>query len=203
MESAGKDPDLLGDPPARRVHHIKEGDFEPGGLLLDADDLLNRLLAPRPRLDGVVVGHDADGAATHATDTGDDAVGRCVGLLRAREQPVFLEVTPGIEQALEPLADEELALGLELVAILDVPLLDAGPFLLVALLARAHGRCVGLALAHTMMISTPSACLGPPMTAGFPDAAWMLVFSSARPLRSSRTRNLTVFPLTPSGVTSS
>src|SRR5207253_8493530 len=49
--TAGEDADLLGDPAARGVDQIEERDPEPGRSLLDADDLLHRLLAPGAGLD--------------------------------------------------------------------------------------------------------------------------------------------------------
>src|SRR5262249_21157562 len=74
---------------------------------------------------GEIVGHHADGPAEDRADSGDDAVGRRLGLAGAGEEPVLLELGPGVEQKIEPVADEELALGSELVAVLDVPLTDA------------------------------------------------------------------------------
>jgi hypothetical protein len=138
VEPAREDLDLLGDAPAGRVDHIEEGDPEPGRLFLDAHDLLDRLLAPRAGLDRVVVGHDADGTGPDRADAGDNAVGGRVGLDIASEQPVLLELGAGIEEELEPVAHEELALGPKLVAVAGVALLDPGAFLAVALLARAH-----------------------------------------------------------------
>jgi hypothetical protein len=77
--------------------------------------------------------------AAHASDAGDDPVGRRVGFLVAGEQPVLLQRGTGIQQQLEPVADEELALGAELVAVPRVALLDARAFLEVAFLTLAHG----------------------------------------------------------------
>src|SRR6266545_3104050 len=140
VEPARKDLDLLGDAPAGGVHHIKEGHAEPCGLLLNTHDLLDRLLAPRARLDRVVVRHDADRPAADPPAPGDPAIGGGVGLGRAGEQPVLLELGAGVEQELQSIADEELAFLAELVAILRVALLDPGSLPAVALLARAHGR---------------------------------------------------------------
>src|SRR5207247_5916498 len=106
---------------------------------LDADDLLDRLLAPGAVLDRVIVGHDAHRPPSHRAHAGHDAVGRGVGLLVAREEEVLLELRAGIEQQLQPVPDEELAFLLQLLAILDVPLLDAGALLEVPLLAHALG----------------------------------------------------------------
>ena len=132
MEATGEDLDLLGDAAAGGVDEIEHRHAEPGGLLLDAHDLEHGLLAPGSRLDRVVVGHDAHGAAAHAADAGHDAVGRRVGLLVAGEQPVLLELAAGIEEELEAVADEELALGAQLVAVAGVALLDARALLMVA-----------------------------------------------------------------------
>ena len=63
------------------------------------------------------------GAAADRAHAGDDAVGGRVGLLAAREEQVLLELGAGIEEEPEAVADEELALRPELVAVLDVPLL--------------------------------------------------------------------------------
>src|SRR5437899_12668744 len=79
------------------------------GPFLDAHDLLHGLLAPRAGLHRVVIGHDADGAAADSPDPRDDAVGRCVGLLGAREEPVLLELGAGVEEELQSVPDEELA----------------------------------------------------------------------------------------------
>ena len=71
-------------------------------------------------------------------DAGDDAVGRRIGLLVAREEEVLLELGSRVEEELQAVADEELALVLQLVPVLDVALLDAGALAEVALLS--HGR---------------------------------------------------------------
>src|SRR4029453_783068 len=163
----------------------------PGRLFLDAHDLLDRLLAPRAGLDRVVVGHDADGTASDRADAGDNAVGGRVGLDIAGEQPVLLELGAGIEEELEPVAHEELALGPKLVAVAGVALLDPGAFLAVALLARAH------------RVVAPIPAWGPPITAGLFDCAWMCVETSARLPRMRRTLKLTAPPFTLCGVTSS
>jgi hypothetical protein len=137
----GEDLDLLRDPPTGGVDQIDERDLQALGALRNADDLLDGFLAPRPRLHRVVVGHDADGAAAHRAHAGDDAVGGRVRLLVSGEQEVFLELGAGIEQEAETVADEELALVLQLVAVLEVALLDAGPLAEVALLGhRALSR---------------------------------------------------------------
>src|SRR4029077_3030531 len=132
--------DLFGDASAGSVHQIDEGYPQPRGLLLDSNDLLDGLFAPRASLDRVVVGHDAYGTPADHADTGDDAVGRCIGLVGAREEPVFLELGARIEQELESIADEELSFLAELVAVLRVTLLDPRALLEVAFFARAHRR---------------------------------------------------------------
>src|SRR3989441_10599080 len=128
--------------PARGVDEVEHRDAQPRGLLLDADDLEHRLLAPRAGLDHVVVGHDADGLAADLADSGDDAVGRRVRFLVAREEPVLLELGARVEEQLETIADEHLAFGPELVAVLRVALLDAGALGVIALFALAHGAIV-------------------------------------------------------------
>jgi hypothetical protein len=54
-----------------------------------------------------------------------------------------------------------------------------------------------------MMMSVPEPCLGPPITAGLPDCAWMFVESSVTDPRASRTLKVTAPPFTLCGVTSS
>jgi hypothetical protein len=119
-----EDLDLLRDAPARGVHHVDEGNLQALRALLDADDLLYRLLAPGSRLDGVVVGHHADGAAADRAHARHHAVGGRVRLLVAGEEEVLLELGAGVEQESEAVADEELPLFLQLVAVLEVTLLD-------------------------------------------------------------------------------
>jgi hypothetical protein len=140
---AREDLDLLGDAPARRVHEVDQGHLQPLGALLDAHDLLDGLLAPGARLHRVVVGHDAHRAAADRSHPGDDAVGGGIHLLVAREEEVLLELGAGIQKKLQTVADEELAFVPELLAVLDVALLDAGAFLPVALLAHAGSRARG------------------------------------------------------------
>ncbi len=140
VEATREDLDLLRDAPARRVHEVDHRHLQPLGALLDAHDLLDGLLAPRARLHGVVVGHHAHRAAADRAHPGDHAVGGGVRLLVAREEEILLELGAGIQEQLQAVADEELAFVLELLAVLDVALLDAGPFLPVALLAHAGLR---------------------------------------------------------------
>src|SRR5262249_55032380 len=140
VEAPGEDLDLLGDPAAGGVDQVEHRHAQPRGLLLDAHDLQHRLLAPRAGLDGVVVGHDADGAAAHAAHAGDDAIGRRVGLVGAREQPLLLQLGAGVQQELQSIPHEQLALGFQLVAVLGVALLDARAFGVVAIFTLAHGE---------------------------------------------------------------
>src|SRR4026208_1079574 len=109
----------------RAFDRVDERDLQPLSPLLDPHDLLDRLLAPRSGLHRVVVGHDRHGAAAHRPHPGDHAVGGRVRLLVAREEEVFLGFGPRVEEQLQAIANEELAFLLELVAVLDVPLLDA------------------------------------------------------------------------------
>src|SRR2546422_492294 len=175
VEASREDLDLLGDATARGVDEVEHRHPQPRGLLLDAHDLEHGLLAPRARLDRVVVGHDADGLAADLADAGDHAVGRRVGLLVAREEPVLLELAARIEQQLQPIAHEHLALGLELVAVLDVPLLDARPLGVIALFALAHGALIVRGFVRrgsaprTRRAAAPSA--GPPAARGSPPVA--------------------------------
>ena len=63
-----------------------------------------------------------------------------IRFLRASEEPVLLERGAGVEQELQAVADEELALLAQLVPVLDVALLDARPLGEVALFAHGRGR---------------------------------------------------------------
>ena len=144
--AAREDADLLRDAGAGRIDEVDERDPEARRLLLDADDLLDGLLAPRARLHREVVGHDADRPPEDRPDARDDAVGRRLRLLGAGEEPVLLELGAGIEQEAQAVADEELALRPELVAVLGVPLLDARDLVPEALLG--HRRTLVMAAAH-------------------------------------------------------
>ena len=139
MEPAGEDLDLLRDAAARGVHEVQQRHLEALSPLLDADDLGHRLLPPGAGLDRVVIGHDADGAPPDTTHAGHHTVGGGVGFLIAREEEVFLELGPGIEEELEPVAYEELALLGQLGAVLGVALLDAGALSEVALVTHRPG----------------------------------------------------------------
>src|SRR5215467_7085291 len=137
VEPPWEDLDLLGDAPACRVDQVEERHLEALRALLDAHDLRHRLLAPGASLHRVVVGHDAHHAAAHPAHSSDHAVGGSVRLLAAREEEVLLELRSGVEEEAEAIADEELAFFLQLVAVLDVALLDASALSGVALLS--HG----------------------------------------------------------------
>ena len=67
--------DLIGDARAGRVDQVEERHAQPLGGLLDAEDLLDRALAPRAGLHGRVVGHDATVRPSIRADAGDHAVG--------------------------------------------------------------------------------------------------------------------------------
>ena len=75
----------------------------------------SRPCAPRAGLDRRVVGHHAHRPPLDATDARHDAVGEQVGGLVVGQQAV-LDERVGVEQQRQPVADEELVLGLELVA---------------------------------------------------------------------------------------
>ena len=201
--AAGEDADLLGDAGARRVDEVDERDLEARRLLLDADDLLDRLLAPGAGLHREVVGHDADRPAQDRAHAGDDAVGGHLGLGGAGEEPVLLELGAGIEEEAEAVADEELALRPELVAVLDVPLPDARDLVAEAPLAHArHGSTgVGRGPARAgryssreriAMIRTPVWCGRPPISAGRRGGTSITVASSPTGPRLMRTRIRTI-----------
>ena len=145
MQAPRKDSDLLGDAAAGRVDKVQHGHAEPLRLLLDAHDLLDRLLPPGSRLDGVVVGHDGGGAAADEPDSGDDAVGGGVRLRAAGEEPVLLEDRTGIEEQPEPVPREQLARFAELVPVLLMTLLDACTLVEVPLFTHADGLLSRLA----------------------------------------------------------
>jgi hypothetical protein len=60
-------------------------------LLLDAQDLLDRLRAPRAGLDGGIVRHQRDAAPGHERHAGDDPVGPEAFLVPVREQRLLGE----------------------------------------------------------------------------------------------------------------
>ena len=105
--------DLVGDPRPGRVDEVDERHLELQRALLDAEDLLDRLGAPRARLDGRVVGHQRDPAAADQRQAGDDAVGAEALLLPVGEQPLLAERLR-VDEPRDPLADRELALVLGL-----------------------------------------------------------------------------------------
>src|SRR5207249_6273196 len=129
VEAPGEDLDLLRDASTGGVDQVQERQAKARGPFLDAHDLLHGLLTPRAGLHRVVVGHDADGAAADSPDPRDDAVGRRVGLLGAREEPVLLEPGAGVEEERQSVPDDELAFLPQLLAVLRVALLDPGPLL--------------------------------------------------------------------------
>src|SRR6266436_1018722 len=141
VEAAREDLDLLRNPSPRGVHEVEQRHLKPLGPLLNAHDLGHGLLTPGAGLDRVVIGHDADRAAADPADAGHHTVRGSIGLLVAREEEVFLELGPGIEEQVEAIADEELAFFRELVAVLGVALLDACALLEVALVT--HRRAPG------------------------------------------------------------
>ena len=74
--AAGEEAHLVGEPPARRVDEVDHGEQVAVGPLQDPDLLLAGQLAPRPGLDGEVVGDHRHRAALDAADAGEHAVGR-------------------------------------------------------------------------------------------------------------------------------
>ena len=65
---AGEHQHLVGDARPGGVHEVDHRDAQLERALLDADDLLDRLRAPRAGLHGRVVRHDGDRAAVHLAD---------------------------------------------------------------------------------------------------------------------------------------
>ena len=118
VAAAGEHLDLLGDPRAGRVDEVDHRHAVGERGLLDAEDLLDGLRAPRAGLDGRVVRHQRDGAAADRAHPGDDAVGAEPLGLPVGEQRVLAE-RAGVEQQRDALAHRQLALlgGLLLVAL--------------------------------------------------------------------------------------
>ena len=118
---------LVGDPGPGRVDQPQHRHLVAQRVLLDAEDLLHRPGAPRPRLDGRVVGHHRHRAPADGADPGDHPVGRQVAGQGVGQQPVLDEPVGRVEQPGQPLPHEQLALlaGLGVVA-----LGPAGPGLL-------------------------------------------------------------------------
>jgi hypothetical protein len=106
---AGEHLHLLGDAGAGRVDEVDHRHAVRERGLLDAEDLLDRLRAPRAGLDGRVVRHQRDGPAADGAHAGDDAVRpQAVGLPVGQQR--VLRERPRIEQLRDPLAHRQLAL---------------------------------------------------------------------------------------------
>ena len=143
---------LVGDAGAGRVDEIDHRHPVPHRVLLDAEDLLDGLGAPRTRLHRRVVRHQGDGPPADCPHPGDDAVGAEPLLLPVGEEGVLGE-RAGVEQALDALADGQLLL---LGDLLPVPL---GPSLERRLESRAdlgHRPSSGLRPALAMSASSPA-----------------------------------------------
>ena len=106
---------LVGDAGAGRVDQPEDGHLVLEGVLGEPHDLLDGAGPPRPRLHGGVVGHHAHRAAVDGAHAGDHAVGGQVGSGGVGQQGVLHE-RPGVQQQVQPVADEELALLGQLVA---------------------------------------------------------------------------------------
>ena len=111
--------DLVGDPRARGVDEIDERHAAALRALLDAQDLLDRALAPRARLHGRVVRHHAHGPAVDPAGARHHAVRGQVAREAVRERGVLHE-RARVEQQREPLAAEQLALAARLLVIFRV-----------------------------------------------------------------------------------
>ena len=107
--AAGEHLDLVGDARAGRVDQVDHRDPVLERLLLDAEDLLDRLGAPRAGLDGRVVRHQRDPAAADERHAGDDAVCPEAVLVPVREQRLLGERL-AVDQPLDALANADLAL---------------------------------------------------------------------------------------------
>ena len=110
--AVGEDLGLQRQERAAGVHEVEAGQAVLGRDLLRAQVLLHREREVGAALHGGVVGHDHDLAAAHAADAGDEA-GRGRGAVVEAvggEGADLEEGRPGIEQALDALADQELAL---------------------------------------------------------------------------------------------
>ena len=116
VAAAGEHLDLVGDARARGVDEVDHRHAVAERRLLDAEDLLDRLGAPRAGLDGRVVGHQRDRAAADRAHAGDDAVGAEAVGLPVGEQRVLGERAV-VEQPLDPLAHRQLALLLGLLVV--------------------------------------------------------------------------------------
>ena len=106
----GKHVELIGDARARRVDQVDQRHGQPPRRLLDAHDLLDGARAPRARLYRRVVGHHRHRATVNLAQPRHHAVGRQLGRRVVGEQPVLDKIVDVVEEQLEPLAHEQLAL---------------------------------------------------------------------------------------------
>ena len=134
--------DLVGEPRAGRVDQPEDGRLVLERVLRETDDLLDGPRTPRAGLHRRVVGHHADPPTVDRADAGDDAVGREIVGERVGEEAA-LDERALVEEQGETVADEELALALELRA-----------FLLEIALAGPLGRGVQL-LGHWFSLTGP------------------------------------------------
>ena len=109
VAAAGEHLHLVGDAGAGGVDEVDHRHAVGERGLLDAQDLLDRLGAPRAGLDRRVVGHQRDGAAADRPEAGDDAVGAEALGLPVGEQRVLGERAL-VEQPRDALAHGQLAL---------------------------------------------------------------------------------------------
>jgi len=109
MAPAGEHVDLVGDPRARGVHQIKEGDADAARGFLDPDDLLNRASAPAAGFHCRIVGHHRHLAAIDHPESRYDAIRREFLGEHVGEQAVFDEGAL-VEQQVKALAGRELVL---------------------------------------------------------------------------------------------
>src|SRR5690606_20243869 len=134
--------DLVGDAGPGGVDQVDHGYARVVGALDDPDDLLNRARTPGARLDGRVVGHQADRPAVDRRRSGDHSVsrqpvGEGVGVQAILHKGSFID-EPG-----DALAGEELPLGcVRLVVALSAARHDA----------FAHLRQV---VVHSALLATP------------------------------------------------
>ncbi len=114
----GNSCDLVSDASTRGVDEPEDRQLVGERPLGEPDDLLDGARAPRPGLHRRVVRHHAHRPAVDRADARDDAIrGQVVGRReRVREQAVLDERTL-VEQQVEPVADEQLVLRRELVAL--------------------------------------------------------------------------------------
>ena len=112
--AAREELDLVGDAGPGGVDQPEDGELVPQRVLGGAHHLLDRACAPRPGLDGGVVGDHHHGPPLDPAHAGDHAVGRQVGGRGVGQQRV-LDERVRVEEACQPVADEELVLLGELV----------------------------------------------------------------------------------------